>query len=269
MRVKPAVSVFIMGVIAVLAVYLLLGRSNFNFGRAAQPETPQALGFTVYEDLLGAGSQDAQAWQDVAVMLRLQGQYSKAAQAYVKAGDYTATSNGQAQFYEIAGLMQIEASQGIVDREANLMFTKALASDPNTVDAQFYLGVSNQTSGQNEIALIHFRKFLEIARPRHPLIPDAAARIETLSQQARAPHRAANTLVGPQSIIDDFNALPETQKAQFIETLAVQKLNQLEATGGTAQDWADVADMFMRAGNPQKADYVRQKPIKVIDNKTE
>lgn len=265
MRIKLLAIILSVGTVIFAAQYVLFGGSNDTIGGAAKPVTPQDLGFSSYEALLSAKSRDPQAWQDVAVMLRLQGQYQKAAQAYAQAANHAASLSEQARLYETAGLLQIEASQGIIDREAYKMFTKALESNPLTVDAQFYLGVSNQSARQDEIALIHFRKFIEVAKAQHPLIPDAKARIKALTQRRSAVDGQSQ----PQSIIDDFNALPDAQKTEFIQTLAMQKLKQLEARGGTAQEWNDLAEMFMQAGRPQAADHARQKGVDRLDKPKE
>ena len=245
--------------------YLIFGAPNYGkrLNTSSQIISSNDMAFTSFEGLISKDSKDSEAWQDVAVMLRLQGSYPKAAQAFERAGDHAKTTQDKARFYETAGFMQIEASQGLVDREAYLMFTKALESDPKTVDAQFYLGVSNQSAGQAEIALIHYRTFLDIADPRHPLIPEVKDRIEHLSNRRPNSPSINNLPVLSQSMIEDFKKLPDDERKVFIQSMTLRRLAQLEEGGGTAEEWNALAKIFDIAGDSEKAVYARQKAEKL------
>ena len=218
---------------------------------AVSPE--QNVVLQTYDILLSQKSQDVDQWQDVAIALRLQRKFTKASSAYAHAGDFEDVAIDKASFYGAAGEVLIERDGGDIGEDAIRMFNKALASDPMTLGARYYLAKFNDEAGNAATALAHYREFLRFSDTDHPLNSDVNSKIFKLSGSAivEQPRKIAPAL-SPEAI-EKFKTLPEDEKAEFLQTMMIRRFDSLSESEASAGEWRDLARMLQRVGDSERA----------------
>src|SRR5664279_2728302 len=168
--------------------YLSLGSPNLvpvsmNAGADGQPALPQGIENTVaeVETYLENNPKNGRGWELLApVYLRL-GRFDDAIRARRNALEIFGPD--AARLGDL-GEAIVVASNGVVTPEAKELFTRANATDPEDVMAQYYLGLSAKQDGRRDEALKRWNALASAARAGAewlPLVKNAIARIDEKS----------------------------------------------------------------------------------------
>ncbi len=241
-----------------------LGQGGISF-QDMSPETLISRG--TFDRLVADDSQDSEKWVSVAVALRLQKDFQRAAQAFGAAAQSADDVSVQASYYGAAGEAMVEGAQGSVNDDAMGFFEKALMADPTSVGAHYYLGVGSEVRGDKLAASRYYRQFMIHAPNEHPLRREVANKLRTLPA-ANGPS-VLGAAIAPeldQNAIDKVAALsPEDQQA-FIQTMVARLQSRLDENGGDFESWRRLARAHARLGNIEAAKKAYNEAIAVSPN---
>lgn len=243
LRRRRAVSAIALSVVPLLAlaVYGAFGSPHLP----AQPLSarlqapPQQMDLAValahIEAHLAAKPEDGRGWEVVApVYLRL-GRFEDAAKAYAAANRLLGETAPRLAAY---GEALVSAADDVVSAEARAAFEKALALDPATTKASFYLAQAAEQDGDADKARSRYAELIAHSPAEAPWLPLIRERL------AKLPGGSAVEAVAALSSQDRQAAI-----RGMVEGLAAR----LEAKGGTADEWSRLVRSYAVLGEREKA----------------
>lgn len=232
---------------------------------ATRPEDQQGLRFLVRSEAALGRMQAARAAQEKLVALR---------------GDAASASDHTT----LAELM-IEAAGGYVSADAEAELREALARDPRTPTARFYLGLYFLQVDRPDRAFRLWRDLLEESLEDAPWVPviraeiGAVARAAGVDYEPPAPRQAQDSMMPPGPSAGDVAAAEEMDPAarnEMIRGMVARLSDRLAREGGPAEDWARLINAYgvlgeqetasriwaeareNFAGDPERLDLIRQ-----------
>ena len=222
--------------LAVLAIgggsYVLLGRPHLAQREAQGLKTHEVNGLIPYLiQRVRQYPQDARAWTYLAQAYMDARDARDAAKAFAKVVELT--GKGNAALDAAYGEALVVANNGAVPQEAEDAFTAALAVDPHSAPARFYLGLAKIEHKDNAAAIQLWQSLLNdtpVTSPLHQMLVDRLALLTSQSMaqgQGGAPNPRAmvamlaarlkadpNDALGWVRLMRAYTVLGETQKAR-------------------------------------------------------
>jgi cytochrome c-type biogenesis protein CcmH len=194
LRVIAATAALLFIPVGAVAVYLSLGTPRLVQSAESVPTAGQDASIETMtarvEAYLEKNPSDGRAWELLApVYLRL-GQYGEAVTARRRA---LAIFGPDATRLGDLGEALVMQSNGVVTAEAESLFRRAAAIDPEDVMAQYYLGVIDKQDGHRDEAVKRWRALLDRAAPDAPwvsLVQKALTRVDDQSAGVPRGHAA-------------------------------------------------------------------------------
>ena len=154
---------------------------DFNIGSTYESAGNKAKAIEYYEKAANANPELAyDAWLAVADLHGRDKEWPEAATAMGKAMDLRET-DAVAMFNYGVYLMNSGDGAG-----AKVAYEKTIAIDPNRPLAYYQLGLIAVSNAENDVAIQHFEKFLEL-QPDHPQAPAAQEVIDALKAKSGEP----------------------------------------------------------------------------------
>ncbi|MFG1464223.1 c-type cytochrome biogenesis protein CcmI [Xanthobacter sp. DSM 24535] len=272
-RRRVAACIALVGVpLAAIVLYATLGTPELPgaplAARLAAPpdRTDVAILVRKVEDHLAANPRDGQGYEILApVYLRL-GRVDDAVRAYAHAIQYLGdTSERRASLGE-ALVMQ---ANGVVTKDAAAAFQAALALDPSSPRALYFLGLAAEQDGRKDEAASIWTKLLQESPPNAPWIgllrtalerigapvPPPPSAVPPVSVLRRDPASGA-AAVPPGPNAQDVEAaaqLDAAGRAQMIEGMVDRLQQRLDADPKDLDGWLRLARARMVLGEREKA----------------
>jgi cytochrome c-type biogenesis protein CcmH len=176
------------------------------------------------------------------------------------------------------GEVLITRAEGLINAEAQQLFTDALAADPRTVKARYYLGAAKAQAGDMEGALAAWVDLVAVSPPTVPWLPAVREQIGVASKQlgfdpatlepsaaaaalgpptgepASEPASAAAPAAGPSR--DDVKAAQEMSpedRAQMIRGMVERLADRLKDNPNDRQGWLRLGRAYQVLGDEEKA----------------
>jgi cytochrome c-type biogenesis protein CcmI len=206
---------------------------------AAQAPDPVTEALERIEAEAKASPDNEKAWAALAPAYIRLGRYSDAIAANrnllrLRGEDGTIRAN--------LGEAEVAAAGGKVTDEARADFQQALADDPNSVMARFYLGLASEQAGDTKKALEAYEPLIEASRDHPHWVAIIQARIAALKGAAQPSAPAASASAG----------IPDSQKA-MVNTMVTRLATRLAQSGGTLDDWTRLARSYVVLDEKDKA----------------
>jgi cytochrome c-type biogenesis protein CcmH len=212
---------------------------------AASPDTAslEQLVVTV-ETHLARSPDDGEGWQALAPIYLRAGRSSEAKLAYANALRLLgSTPEREADFGEAAA----QAAGGVVTAEAKAAFVRALAADPSSAKARYFLGLAKEQDGDKAGAVAEWNA-IAAAQPADS--PVAAfmrreiARVEAPPAPGRGPTPGDVAAAGGMAAPD---------RARMIEGMVEGLAIRLRQQGGGIDDWLKLVRAYSVLGQKEKA----------------
>ena len=183
-------------------------------------------------------------------------------------GNLTAAYKAQEQVIALKGVeatvqdlltqatLMIQAADGQVSPEADVLLQKVLAREPNNDTALFFSGIANMQVGRYDLAFRYWEKVIERAPSDSPWRAEVRARIESLAEMAGVRYALPADPAAPGPSAADVEAAEDMtpEERQAMIRSMVDGLNERLATsGGTAQEWARLIAALANLGEVEHA----------------
>lgn len=190
---------------------------------------------------LAAKPDDGRGWEVVApVYLRI-GRFDDAAKAYAAANRLLGDTAPRLAAY---GEALVRAAAGVVPAEARVAFEKALALDPATAKASFYLAQAAEQDGDAARARSRYAELIARAPADAPWLPAIRERLAQLPGGSSA---------------EAVAALPEQDRQGAIRGMVEGLAARLQAKGGTVEEWSQLVRSYAVLGEREKAAEARRR----------
>jgi cytochrome c-type biogenesis protein CcmH len=236
LRRRRAASTLALSVVPILAlaVYGALGSPHILEQKAAVtaegPSSDLGSAVTQIEAHLAKDPQDGRGWEVIAPVYLRMGRLDDAVKAYEAALRHLGPDAARLANY---GEALVIAKDGLVSREAQTAFEKAVALDPSSAKARLYLARATEQDGRIDKAREDYAAILTASpsdAPWVPLVREQIARLDNRSGIAAKPA--------------DNDAI-----AGMVSSLAAR----LESQGGNAEEWARLIRSYSVLGQRDKA----------------
>ncbi len=265
-RWKAAV-VAILVPVASLSLYLWLGSP----GTESQPfaERPASEGegggdfatiTAQLRDRVAQNPKDDEAWLLLGHMERRVGN-AQAAQAAYKVALEANPDNNNARISLAESL--IGAAEGIVERDARLLFAEVLRRDPTNASARYYAGLAMVQDGQGARALEVWLGLLRDSSPTAPWIPLVRRQITELARSLELDPAVVLEGTGPEGAPDSVGpgaddvaaaaAMSEEERAAFIRSMVSRLAERLSEDPDDLKGWLQLARSYGVLGETEKA----------------
>jgi len=243
LRRRRAVSAIALSVVPLLALAL--------YGAYGSPQLPaqplsarlearqQQLDFASavarVEAHLAANPNDGRGWEVLAPVYLRAGRFEEAGKAYDAAIRLLGESAPRLTAY---GEALVSAKDGVVPAEARAAFENALALDPATAKASFYLAQAAEQDGNPDKARSHYSEIVTHSPADAPWLPMVRERLAALSGGD-----------GAQAVA----SLPAQDREAAIRGMVEGLAARLDASGGTAEEWSRLVRSYAVLGERDKA----------------
>ncbi len=146
------------------------------------------------------------------------------------------------------GEAQVYAGSGIVTAEAKASFERALALDPASPRASYYLGLAALQDGDKAKALVIWRALANTAPPNAPWLQAVNARVAQLGGAAPA---APNG--GEAGLAAAIQSMPEDQRQAAIRGMVERLADRLKDGGGDLDGWMRLVRAYRVLDDAAKA----------------
>lgn len=242
---------------------LITGKGGLTF----EDISPESLvANSTFDRLTASHAQDPEKWISVAIALRQQRDFDRAAKAFSAAAQIVTDAREKASYYGAAGEALVERSNGQVRDDAVMLFQQALMADETSTGAHYYLGRWRETRKDTKQAALHFQQFLLYAPADHPLRTQIASKIAKLPA---ARSSVLSTAIAPdlaQSAIDEVAALSPEDQQEFIQSMVARLQARLDENGGDVESWRRLARAYVRLGDAALAKKAYDRAITMSPN---
>jgi len=133
------------------------------------------------------------------------------------------------------GEAQVAAAGGIVTAEARASFQQALAKNPQSLKARYYLALAAEQDGDKPRAIEMYQKLLADAAPDAPWAPTVRDRLVALGEKAPAP--AAKVEAPPGEEAAAIASMAPDQRQAAIHGMVDRLAARLAANGDDPAGW--------------------------------
>jgi cytochrome c-type biogenesis protein CcmH len=186
----------------------------------AAPEQDFVVMIARMEAHLAANPGDARGWSLLAPIYLRQGRYEQAAKAFAAAVRF---GKPDAELYAGLGEARIMEAGGVVTAAAREALAEAVALDPKSPRARYYLALAREQDGDGEGAQAALAALLAEAPADADWAGAVRARLERMQGEA-----------GGKAIA----ALPEAERQQAIRAMVDGLSERLSAGGGSLPEWS-------------------------------
>jgi cytochrome c-type biogenesis protein CcmH len=250
---RHAAALGILVVLAVLPVglYLKLGSPNIPgqpaYARANLPPGSNASIAALIgqvEERLAQNPNDGAGWEVIAPVYMRLGRFDDAVMAWRKA----LALNGESAARDgDLGEALVAAANGVVTDEAKRSFQNALARDPQSAKARYFLGLADEQDGNRDAAAAKWRAMLKDApagAPWLPLVRTSLARVT--GQPAAGAGPTADQMAAVQN-------MPEAQRTAMIRGMVEKLADRLHTDGSDVEGWLRLVRAYVVLGDSDKA----------------
>ncbi len=157
---------------------------------------------------------------------------------------------------------------GVVTADAQQAFERALALDPASVKANYYLGLGAAQDGRRQDAIDRWSRLVAGAPADAPWLPMVKAALDRLSpapggptaappataSQADAPAPAPDAAPGPDAAdVANAAALTPEQRTAMVRGMVERLAARLQANGDDIEGWLRLVRAWNVLGEPEKA----------------
>jgi cytochrome c-type biogenesis protein CcmH len=250
LRRRRAVSALALSLVPIMALAVygaygspqLAGLAQLQTARV-QPGSDQldlATALSRIETHLAKEPEDGRGWDVIAPVYLRMGRVDDAVKAYEAALRLLGPEANRLTSY---GEAQVFVQGGIVSADARAAFEKALALDPSSPKARFYLARAAEQDGDAARARSGYQSLLASApadAPWRPVVEEQLARLDGSAVPAGA---------GREQVVG------------MVEGLAAR----LDTQGGTGDEWARLVRSYMVLGEPEKAQTALKKARRALE----
>jgi cytochrome c-type biogenesis protein CcmH len=216
------------------ALYLSLGSPLSS--HISSPAETQSVESTIerVEAYLQSNPQDGQGWEVLAPVYMQQGRFNDAVNARRKALDILGAD--AARLGDLGEALVLLAN-GIVTAEAQTLFQRAAAFDPEDVMASYYLGLAAKQDGRRGAAEKAWRALVARAPQDAPwlaLVQDALARLD-------------------EKDIPAGNVAADQHGGASVEGMVERLAKRLKQDGSSVEGWVQLVRSYRVLGQPDKA----------------
>src|SRR4051795_4560184 len=237
--------------------YLSLGSPNLvTVSMHAARPVPAEIENTVarVETYLQNNPKDGRGWEVLApVYLRL-GRFNDAVRARRNALEIFGPD--AARLADL-GEAIVMASNGVVTPEANSLFERASAANPEDVMAQYYLGLSAKQEGRRDEAVKRWTALVSSAREGAewlPLVKNALARIDEKEPSIIAlPNSDAAPPAPNASQVAAAAQMAPAERNQMIEGMVARLAQRMAENGSDVDGWLRLIKAYSVLGEREKA----------------
>jgi cytochrome c-type biogenesis protein CcmH len=249
---RHAAALGILVVLSILPVglYLKLGSPNIPgqpaYARAnlAPSNTSIATLIGQVEERLAQNPNDGAGWEVIAPVYMRLGRFDDAVMAWRKA----LALNGETAARDAdLGEALVAAANGVVTDEAKRSFQNAVAHDPQSPKARYFLGLADEQDGNRDAAAAKWRAMLKDApadAPWLPLVRTSLARIT--GQPAAGGGPTADQMAAVQN-------MPEAQRTALIRGMVEKLADRLHTDGSDVEGWLRLVRAYAVLGDSDKA----------------
>ncbi len=181
-------------------------------------------------------------------------------------GNLTAAYTAQARVIALKGAvvtegdlltqatLMIQAADGQVSPEADVLLQKVLTRAPKNDTALFFTGISQMQVGRYDLAFRYWKEVMDTAPNDSPWRTEVRGRIESLAELAGVRYALPEAFVGPDAaaVAAAEEMSPEDRQA-MIRTMVEGLNDRLATEGGTAQEWARLIAALSNLGETERA----------------
>lgn len=233
-----------------LSLYARLGHSEMPDAPlqarrdAVPPRLDVASAVARIEAHLAAHPDDGRGFEVVAPFYLSDGRAADAVHAFSEA---LRLLGATAQRHASLGEARVSLSQGAVSAEARRDFEAALALDPSSRMARYYLGLAAAQNGERDKAIDIWSKLLSEAPPGAPWSERLRAQLEQLQGAPRAALPQASEQ-GAQ-----IAALPDREREAVIRSMVDRLKGKLEKDGDDVEGWLKLIRAYSVLAEGDKA----------------
>ncbi len=261
----PRTAVQVLGAIIPVAAILLYA----NYGsptlpdrpfadRAKQSQEKNSVAELVakVEARLAEHPEEAQGWDVLGPVYVMQQRYPEAIDAFKKA----ITLAGETP-KRLAGIAEASLAQsnGIVTEDARKAFERLIALDPKRAEARFWLAIAKEQDGRLAAAAEDLEQLLKdfqlddaARKATEERLSDIRGRLGPRAPDgAAAPAPAASPASGPDAAA--VAALPEGERAAFVERMVSGLAERLKKDGKDVQGWVKLVRAYKVLGRETDA----------------
>jgi cytochrome c-type biogenesis protein CcmH len=133
--------------------------------------------------------------------------------------------------------LMIQAADGQVSPQADVLLQKVLAREPRNDTALFFTGIAHMQVGRYDLAFRYWKEFIETAPDNSPWRDEVRGGIESLSEVAGV--RYALPVEGPDAAaLAAAEEMTPQERDAMIRGMVDGLSERLATEGGTAQEWA-------------------------------
>jgi cytochrome c-type biogenesis protein CcmH len=210
---------------------------------------------TNLEQKLAADPSNVGAWILYARATSMLGEWQKAADAYQHAIDLGQKGGDVLAGY---GEMRVMAADGIVPPAAREAFTKALAADPGSGVARYYLALADAQAGEERKAVDAWIELASGLPEDSSMRREIARRVADASKSGgfEAPPMPKGLAAAPGPTPDQMDAagnMPADQRAQMIAGMVEKLAAKLKEQPNDLEGWLRLARAYTVQGDGAKA----------------
>ncbi len=249
-----------------LGVYTKVGQPNLPDEpletrlKASPGKMDMATAIARIEQHLVADPNDLRGWQVIAPIYMRLGRSDDAERAYANILRLQGPSGGT---YSGLGEAQVAGASGMVTADAKASFEHAIALDPKSPRAAFYLGLAAEQDGDKPKALTLWRKLVAESPQNAPWLPLVQNHIASASgaaaSDAAAPETAstqgAPDAGGPPGgpMAAAVAAMPKDQQQAMIHRMVDRLADKLKSNGNDIDGWLRLVRAYRVLDEQDKA----------------
>lgn len=212
--------------------------------------------------------------------------YRLLARNEARLGNFTAAYQAQAALVDLLGAevsagdltdladMMIIAAGGYISPEAEAALLQALAVDPSSGVARYYMGLMFAQVGRPDVAFRTWEALLDEGPANAAWIPPVRAQIADVAQMAGIPFTlpdpqasatVAPTMPGPDAAaVEAAQEMSEEDRAEMIRGMVAGLADRLATEGGSAEEWARLISAYGVLGELAQAQVIYEEALQVF-----
>jgi cytochrome c-type biogenesis protein CcmH len=208
-----------------LAARLQADQQSFDFAAAVKR----------IETHLAQHPDDGRGWEVIAPVYLSGGRIDDAVKAYGNVLRLLGEDSTRLTNY---GQALVTAAEGVVSAEARAAFERALTLDATNPKALYFMAHAAEQDGDRERARLHYTAIVSSSPPNAPwmkLVQDELARL------------------GSGTAVTAMASLPAAEQRAAIKSMVESLAQRLDASGGTADEWARLVRSYTVLGDRARA----------------